>query len=207
MGQAPFRPQLTPTATTVWRQAEIILSGTIGDIGASIVDIAIPKGLIYRRVYVAGGICFTGTLVPDAATDNVEHRMEGEITVRDEGTITYDLLLYHNPSNVGLVPADSLLNRTKGPWPPCVLSRPVTLANLVPKLPNCDHPDARIFTLPLKRQDSGGGALENVLAKCLPLRMTASGDVLQFNLKVTAPVAGSTWGHWIIAVESSSLPF
>jgi hypothetical protein len=207
MAQTPFRREVTPRATTVWSQAETFFSGSIGVLSTRILDITIPKGLNYRRVYIAGGICFTGTTVPDAGTDNLEHRLDAEVIIRDEGTPTYDLLMYHNPGFVGQAVIDIDANRTKGPWPPCVLYRPTVLANLVPKLPDCDHPDTRFFTLQLKRQDSGGGAPQSTIAKALPLRMVASGDLLSFTITATAPGSGSTWGHWIVAVESSSQPF
>lgn len=200
-------PSATPLTQTVWTQGESFFSGSIGQIETSVRLTGIPKELVFRRVYIALAICFTGTLVADPATDAVEHELTGDLKISDENVQTYRLGMYHNPTPSNMVLADETQNRTLGPWPPMTLYRPATLDNLVPKLPGVEHPDCRFFTMLTRKQDSVGGSFYHAVCKTLPLRVVVIGNNLEFKLKAVRPVSGSSYGHLIVACESSSHNF
>lgn len=199
------RPNATPATQTVWMQGEAFITGTIGTIDTSLVTFRLPRNLPFRKIYVALGIVFTGNIVPDAATNTVEHEIIGKLRISEENVETYKMDFYHNPTPTGLVIADSPSGRVAGPWPPCVLSRPVSLDNVVPKLPDTDHPDTRFFTLMTRKTDSVPATFYHLIAKTLPIRLAVVGNNMEFSVRVNRPsTGGSTYGHLIVACESSS---
>lgn len=206
MGVILGRPGGIPLTKTVWTQGELFFdTGGIGAQGAKLVGLRIPKELVYRKIYVAIGCTYTGAFAPDPATDNLDVELTGDLSISLEGTNTFRMRHYHNPQSTLLI-TDEEEGRSVGPWPPCGLSRPITLANVVPKLPQPTHPDCRFFTLFPRRDDAVPGPFLPLIATCFPMRNVSEGSLLQFEVKArrTAAVGGTISGHMIVAVESSS---
>lgn len=207
MGVLLGRPGGIPLTKTVWTQGEVFFNSGIGRTDIRMVSLRIPKELVHRKIYVALGCTHTGTIIPDAATNNVDDEFIGDLDISLEGSKTFSMRHYHNPQPTNLAATEDENGRSVGPWPPCGLSLPITLANVVPKLPQPTHPDCRYFTMLPRRADSAGPLVFlPLIATCYPMRNVSEGNLLEFQLTVNrnSTAAGTIRGHLIVAVESSS---